>query len=563
MLVLLSMARTKFFSVKTGVFCLILLFGSFFLGSCSTNKTSNVLLVGTYNGKKGQFSSIQAAVNAAKPGDTILIAPGIYYEHGSKQAGVFITKPDLTLLGLNRNTVVIDGSKPNNNYLRICPFGKSCPVSIIQKYACPSSVNFVNFSGLNGIEVYKASGVTIENLTVCNYLPNATGGGNEVWINGGDGSGKIGISTYNVSYVTATSTWADPLHPTDTENPAQYGIYVSNSSGKGLLTHDFASNMADSAFYVGACPNCNAYLNYDVGTHSVLGFSGSNAGGNLIISHSLFYDNESGIAPNSLNNDDAPPPQDGHCPGNTVNFLGTKDCTILEYNKVFDNNDVNVPGGENPSGYALPGTGIIISGGQYDLVYKNEVYDNNAWGIILLDYPDTEKPPPLSHCQGGQEYAGVLCLFPAIGNEVFSNTLYSNGGFNNPSNGDLAVATLNRTPGNCFKDNIDQNNLTVYPSGIQSSVCQESSNGDLLGVLGLELACDSGAFGQCNSIQNIDKVVNTIMLLAQVVHLQSTLTSSNLPRVSYPTITQATAQMPPSQPQVPDLCANVQTNSWC
>ena len=37
---------------------------------------AKVLLVGTYHGVRGQYKSIQAAVDAARPGDWILIAPG-------------------------------------------------------------------------------------------------------------------------------------------------------------------------------------------------------------------------------------------------------------------------------------------------------------------------------------------------------------------------------------------------------------------------------------------------------------------------------------------------------
>jgi hypothetical protein len=39
---------------------------------------ARVLRVGTYHGIAGQYTSIQTAVNAARPGDWILIAPGDY-----------------------------------------------------------------------------------------------------------------------------------------------------------------------------------------------------------------------------------------------------------------------------------------------------------------------------------------------------------------------------------------------------------------------------------------------------------------------------------------------------
>ena len=41
-----------------------------------------VLQVGTFEGVAGAYKTIQEAVNAAHPGDWILIGPGTYHEHG-------------------------------------------------------------------------------------------------------------------------------------------------------------------------------------------------------------------------------------------------------------------------------------------------------------------------------------------------------------------------------------------------------------------------------------------------------------------------------------------------
>src|SRR5215510_13423420 len=70
-----------------------------------------VLRVGTYKGQAGDYTSIQDAVDAASPGDWILIAPGDYHEradythaspNGDAAGGVLITstKPNLHLRGL-------------------------------------------------------------------------------------------------------------------------------------------------------------------------------------------------------------------------------------------------------------------------------------------------------------------------------------------------------------------------------------------------------------------------------------------------------------------------------
>ena len=43
-----------------------------------TAASARVLRVGSFHGISGQFATIQAAVDAAKPGDWILIGPGDY-----------------------------------------------------------------------------------------------------------------------------------------------------------------------------------------------------------------------------------------------------------------------------------------------------------------------------------------------------------------------------------------------------------------------------------------------------------------------------------------------------
>src|SRR5258708_2472396 len=78
-----------------------------------------VLLVGPAGTAGAQYTSIQAAVNAAHPGDWVLVAPGVYHEKGYSPthnpngkptpAEVDITTPDLHLRGMNRDTVIVDG----------------------------------------------------------------------------------------------------------------------------------------------------------------------------------------------------------------------------------------------------------------------------------------------------------------------------------------------------------------------------------------------------------------------------------------------------------------------
>ena len=91
-----------------------------------------------------QFTSIQAAVDAAAAGDWVLVWPGVYHEKkGSATAGVWVTKPGLHLRGLDRNLVVVDGSH-----------GTAAG-------PCPADPALQDFTPRDGIVVYKTRKVRI------------------------------------------------------------------------------------------------------------------------------------------------------------------------------------------------------------------------------------------------------------------------------------------------------------------------------------------------------------------------------------------------------------------
>jgi hypothetical protein len=217
---------------------------------------------------------------------------------------------------------------------------------------------------------------------------------------------------------------------------------------------------------VGACRRvCNTTLAYDAGVNSALGYTGTNSGGRLVITNSVFAFNHAGVVPNSRNNDDAPPPQDGRCPGSA-----TRSCTIIERNLIADNNNANAPA----SGVTAPvGTGIQIAGGSYDTVTRNLIADQGSWGVLTTDNPDPEQPPPPSHCQGGvpNDPAPGICLFEARGSQVYGNMFIHDGFFGNQTNSDLATETLSSyTPRNCFYRNLDLGGaLTSAPAHIQGA----------------------------------------------------------------------------------------------
>src|SRR5206468_5705729 len=161
------------------------------------------------------YRTISSVIRRAGPGDWVLVWPGVYHEKGSDDPGVLITTPRVHLRGMDRNPVLVDGS----NGAAAAP--------------CPADPALQDLTPRNGIEVFRASGTSIENLTVCNYLSSTSGeAGNEIWWNGGDGSGTIGMGSYSCSYLTATSTfYASPCAPL-----AQHGFFDSNADARVHIT---------------------------------------------------------------------------------------------------------------------------------------------------------------------------------------------------------------------------------------------------------------------------------------------------------------------------------------
>jgi hypothetical protein len=503
--------------------------------------TPRVLRVGTWRGSTGPYRSIQAAVDAARGGDWILVGPGDWKERGDRTThkpakgeagwGVTIETPGLRLRGMNRNTVVVDGTKPGT---------PKCSAKAADQDFGTSS------AGRSGIVAYKVNGVSIENLTTCNYL----GEGNEIWWNGGDGSGKVGMGAYHGSYLNATTTFYSGSKP-----QATYGIFVSNARGPGLITHTYASNMNDASYYIGACPDCNAVLDRAWAENSALGYSGTNSGGHLRIQNSEWDDNQSGIVTNSQNNDDAPSPQEGLCPGST-----TSSCEVWVNNYVHDNNNPNVP--QSGSAGAGPvGTGMVVAGGRHDTLIRNRIVGNKAWGILTVPYPDTEVPPADigEHCQGGEPNfdlsalgmtGTVPCYFSDWGNEIAHNTFSNNGGYGNPTNGD--VGDISQPPpedpsatGNCWHDNTDTGGFTESPSTLSTTngSCPArawpSANAAEESVLIAEVACDSQLLFPCSPPPGVP--------------------------ASYPQTTTVKLKPLPTArlATMPNPCAGVPVNPWC
>ncbi|MGZ5301807.1 MAG: right-handed parallel beta-helix repeat-containing protein [Actinomycetota bacterium] len=266
---------------------------------------------------------------------------------GVYHEAVVVTTPFVTIRGEDRNRTILDG----NDELP------------------------------NGIHVIEADGVTVENLTARHFV-----------LNGVQWSSVFG---FRASYVTAYDN-------------GDYGIYAFDSQ-YGQFDHSYAGGSPDSGFYIGQCDPCHALITDSLAENNAMGYSGTNAGGDLAIVNSEWRDNMAGIVPNTLDSEEDPPQRDVLIAGNYVhdNNSTTADTKNLEY--------------------PTYGVGILIAGGIEDTVTQNLVEDQATYGIAVIPNLDAN-------------------LWTTGGNEVRDNIVRRSG------RSDLALGAPS-AGGDCFAGN--------------------------------------------------------------------------------------------------------------
>lgn len=303
----------------------------------------------------------------------------ILVEPGVYNEAVTITKRDLVVRGLDRDETILDGE----------------------------------FTLDNGFKVL-ADGVAIENITARNYAVNGF-----FW---------IGVTGYRGSYLTAIRN-------------GDYGIYAFDST-KGQFDHSYASGSPDAGFYIGQCFPCDAVITDVVAEWNGLGYSGTNAGGNLLIVNSTWRDNRAGIVPNS----------------GTGEKLAPERQTTIVGNRVYANN--NAATSAIDIAVIATGNGIVVGGGNENVVERNLVYDHDIAGIAVIPLPEKVLNPDNPAAEN----------FDARDNEIRANVLSDN------RSADLVLVSTIDDPtdagGNCFSGN---DYATSLP--LQIPVCGETLAG--------------------------------------------------------------------------------------
>ncbi len=179
--------------------------------------------------------SIQAAVDAASPGDTILVEPGSYSEPGvacpanpAQTCAVAITKDGISLIGLTRG---------RRQVVLVNPGGQDVGIQVARTGdpACLSD------------PARRISGSLVRGVTVSGF--------------GLDGLDVVCADGWRMTRVRAVGD-------------AEYGIFPS-LSGPGRVDHSFASGANDTGIYVGQSHNVRVDHNLAVG--DVSGFEIENS----------------------------------------------------------------------------------------------------------------------------------------------------------------------------------------------------------------------------------------------------------------------------------------------
>ena len=434
---------------------------------------ARVLLVGTYHGIKGQYTSITAAVKAAKPGDWILIAPGDYKTHAGFDpddrppedtfpAGILITTPRSApprhepQHGDRRRDQERPALQPHYGRPELRPQGQG-------ERRGPERDH--------GLESRQCLGPEHDRL----QLPRRLGPGRErvlVERRGRQRRRDEGLDRRVGLPRDLPDRHDDLLQRSERDQgrcPEGRGLgrrvrnLLEQLERRDRGTAPMRATSTTRATTSVPAVSAATRPSITPGAVERSRLLGVELGRELVVENSQFDHNEDGFDTNSQEGDN-PPPQDGSCPkGVRAPVKGAVGCWVFFHNFVHDNNNPNVPTAGLAGGGPV-GTGMSISGGRFDSVIDNRFVHNGAWGDVLVPFPGSGTP-----CTGAGEPTRLeVCIWDPFGIGVIGNTYSKNGFFGNVTNGDIALSNFYPDePTDCSLENHDPSGALRCPTDAQ------------------------------------------------------------------------------------------------
>jgi parallel beta-helix repeat protein len=359
--------------------------------------------------------SIQAAIDVAAPGDTILVEPGVYKADSDSRYGLRISTDNLRLIGKVKKgkgeagkvrLVFAEGSEQETGILA-APEG------------CEYDMNREQCEEALGGEIEDLKGFYIRGFSVEDFPVN-------------------GIQT----------RWVDGFEFVRNESARNLnnGIYPTLSAN-GLVRNNESYGSLDTAMWVAGSENVRVIGNelYD----STIGFE-ITVSNNVEVTHNEIYENTVGVGlfhPNGAGN-----PQ-----------LEVMEDWVIAHNDIRENNLPNPADPNSFQGGLPPGYGVLLLGVSDHVVAKNDVSDNNGAGIGVLGWcTATSLGDPARSCALDPPQAD-----PAANNNLIALNRMSGNGSASPlpiPGADLLYLQAEPASGNCFEKNKPKNEVTSFSS---------------------------------------------------------------------------------------------------
>ncbi|MEO1573535.1 MAG: right-handed parallel beta-helix repeat-containing protein [Pseudomonadota bacterium] len=345
--------------------------------------------------------SIQAAIDAAASGDTIIVAPGVYQENPDSRYGLRINTDNIRLIGRSRQ------DEGDAGKVRLIANG-SQETGI---YAAPAGCEYDDPEG--SCAAADLQGFYVRGFSVEEFPRN---GIQTRWVDG-------------FRFVRNASV-----------NNLNNGIYPTLSAN-GLVRNNVSYGSLDTSMWVAGSENVRVIDNELFG--SPIGFE-ITVSNRVYVSQNEIYGNTIGIGlfhPNAAGNPPIPVMEDW----------------IIRDNYVYENNLPNPAPPTTFQGALPPGIGVLLLGVSDHVVTSNYVEDNDFVGIGLLGWCTATSFNPLRNCMVDPPIAD-----PAVrNNQIQDNTVRGNGSAP-PGGGagpldflaaDLTYFEQEGSSGNCFRDN--------------------------------------------------------------------------------------------------------------